>query len=179
MQWAGHVGSSTPSKPQTPVVAFQLVHTYYWLSAKQMVVVEVEGKGGCICSVFQWSRRHWLLWSGRLRRWLIWCAREKLRPWTLTPLTQLPVGNSPPREVEGQSSRVSRLAKTQREPRVQTASGLMRKGGTSATEPCKDNGKTSKVNLGGQVLKNLLSSQRFGCITILYTHINISPNCAK
>lgn len=49
----------------------------------------------------------------------------------------------------------------------------------NVTEPCKDKGRTSKVTRGGQVLKNLLSSQCYGCITILYTRINISPNCAK
>lgn len=45
------------------------------------------------------------------------------------PLTQLPVGDAPPRGGEGQSSRVSCLAKNRCGPRVQMASGLLRKGG--------------------------------------------------
>lgn len=45
------------------------------------------------------------------------------------PLTQLPVGNAPLRDGEGQSSRVSCLTKNRRGHRVQMASGLLRKGG--------------------------------------------------
>lgn len=45
------------------------------------------------------------------------------------PLTQLPVEKAPLRDSEGQSPRVSCLTKNRRGPRVQMASGLLRKGG--------------------------------------------------
>lgn len=44
------------------------------------------------------------------------------------PLTQLPVGNAPLRDGEGQSFRISGLTENWRGPRVQMASGLLRKG---------------------------------------------------
>lgn len=82
------------------------------------------------------------------------------------PLTQLPVANAPQRAGEGQSSRVSCL--TKKPVWAQGANGVRvieeRRG--DLAEPCKDNGETSKVNWGGQVLENLLSSQCYGCITI-------------
>lgn len=106
------------------------------------------------------------------------CAREA-RTLTPDPVTQLPVRKSPPRAGEGQSSRVSCLTKTRREPRAANGVGVVEERRGNVTEPCKDKGRTSKVDRGGQVLKNWLSSQRYGCITILYARINIPPNCAK
>lgn len=82
------------------------------------------------------------------------------------PLTQLPVGDAPPRGGEGQSSRVSCF--DQKPVRAQGTNGVgvieERRG--DLAEPCKDNGGTSKVNWGGQVLENWLSSQCYGYITI-------------
>lgn len=106
------------------------------------------------------------------------CAREA-ETLTPDPLTQLPVRNSPPRGGEGQSSRVSCLSKNPVRAKGANGVGVVEERRGNVTEPCKDKGRTSKVNRGGQVLKNLPSRRRYGCITVLYARINISPNCAK
>lgn len=103
--------------------------------------------GGCICLVFQWC---WL--APRVCCVYVCVCEtnifsadsvvcEKLQPWTITPVTWLPVWNTPQREGERQSSCVSCLPETSESLRGQMEGqhGCQGEKGGKGKSDCREN----------------------------------------